>query len=187
MFTTFTNLILEPQRIPSTCQLISIPADEVLLPADALHSAWSSSPLVQHSENEKTKERTIVAFLRVDDEHMKVFENRTIVNSTSKIQDKSKLAANPCQAIQATGIHEGMLKDVMRTKTYQNVICKNTFLFKDKIVLDVGAGDSISLFCKRLCKAWLSAHRWLTWQKRLLKQMAFQTVMAFTDLSSHVV
>ncbi|GKD12779.1 arginine N-methyltransferase 1.1-like protein [Tanacetum coccineum] len=41
-----------------------------------------------------------------------------------------------------------MLKDVVRTKTYQNVICKNTFLFKDKIVLDVGAGTGIlSLFC----------------------------------------
>ncbi|KAI3739119.1 hypothetical protein L2E82_29512 [Cichorium intybus] len=37
-------------------------------------------------------------------------------------------------------IHEEMLKDVMRTKTYQNFIYKNKFLFKDKIVLDVGAG-----------------------------------------------
>ncbi|KAI3790100.1 hypothetical protein L2E82_02914 [Cichorium intybus] len=48
------------------------------------------------------------------------------------------------------GIHEEMLKDVVRTKTYQNVIYKNTFLFKDKIVLDVGAGTGIlSLFCAR--------------------------------------
>ncbi|KAI3846877.1 hypothetical protein MKX03_008470 [Papaver bracteatum] len=35
------------------------------------------------------------------------------------------------------GIHEEMLKDTVRTKTYQNVIYKNTFLFKDKIVLDI--------------------------------------------------
>ncbi|KAK6147731.1 hypothetical protein DH2020_018643 [Rehmannia glutinosa] len=35
------------------------------------------------------------------------------------------------------GIHEEMLKDVVRTKTYQNVIYKNSFLFKDKVVLDV--------------------------------------------------
>ncbi|KAK3004581.1 hypothetical protein RJ639_018542 [Escallonia herrerae] len=43
-----------------------------------------------------------------------------------------------------------MLKDVVRTKTYQNVIYKNSFLFKDKVVLDVGAGTGIlSLFCAK--------------------------------------
>ncbi|KAJ8431024.1 hypothetical protein Cgig2_019347 [Carnegiea gigantea] len=43
-----------------------------------------------------------------------------------------------------------MLKDVVRTKTYQNVIYQNGFLFKDKIVLDVGAGTGIlSLFCAK--------------------------------------
>ncbi|KAL3829967.1 hypothetical protein ACJIZ3_018769 [Penstemon smallii] len=37
-----------------------------------------------------------------------------------------------------------------RTKTYQNVIYKNSFLFKDKLVLDVGAGTGIlSLFCAK--------------------------------------
>ncbi|CAH9098526.1 unnamed protein product [Cuscuta europaea] len=49
------------------------------------------------------------------------------------------------------GIHEEMLKDVVRTKTYQNVIDKNPFLFKDKVVLDVGAGTGIlSLFCAKV-------------------------------------
>ncbi|KAL3644350.1 Protein arginine N-methyltransferase 1.1 [Castilleja foliolosa] len=49
------------------------------------------------------------------------------------------------------GIHEEMLKDVVRTKTYQNVIYKNSFLFKDKIVLDVGCGTGIlSLFCAKV-------------------------------------
>ncbi|XP_031473850.1 probable protein arginine N-methyltransferase 1 [Nymphaea colorata] len=48
------------------------------------------------------------------------------------------------------GIHEEMLKDSVRTKTYQNVIYKNSFLFKDKVVLDVGAGTGIlSLFCAK--------------------------------------
>lgn len=49
------------------------------------------------------------------------------------------------------GIHEEMLKDVVRTKTYQNVMYKNSFLFKDKVVLDVGAGTGIlSLFCAKI-------------------------------------
>ncbi|KAJ1289389.1 hypothetical protein BS78_02G160600 [Paspalum vaginatum] len=48
------------------------------------------------------------------------------------------------------GIHEEMLKDVVRTKTYQNVITQSSFLIKDKIVLDVGAGTGIlSLFCAK--------------------------------------
>ncbi|CAN6969367.1 unnamed protein product [Brassica oleracea var. botrytis] len=43
-----------------------------------------------------------------------------------------------------------MLKDVVRTKTYQNVIYQNKFLIKDKVVLDVGAGTGIlSLFCAK--------------------------------------
>lgn len=43
-----------------------------------------------------------------------------------------------------------MLKDVVRTKTYQNVIYQNKFLFKNKVVLDVGAGTGIlSLFCAK--------------------------------------
>ncbi|KAL7096790.1 hypothetical protein ACP275_10G101900 [Erythranthe tilingii] len=49
------------------------------------------------------------------------------------------------------GIHEEMLKDSVRTKTYQNVIYKNAFLIKDKVVLDVGAGTGIlSLFCAKV-------------------------------------
>uniref|UniRef100_A0A0D9XCW3 Protein arginine N-methyltransferase 1 n=1 Tax=Leersia perrieri TaxID=77586 RepID=A0A0D9XCW3_9ORYZ len=46
--------------------------------------------------------------------------------------------------------HQEMLKDVVRTKSYQNVITQNSFLFKDKVVLDVGAGTGIlSLFCAK--------------------------------------
>ncbi|KAJ6957672.1 hypothetical protein NC653_039593 [Populus alba x Populus x berolinensis] len=48
------------------------------------------------------------------------------------------------------GNMQEMLKDVVRTKTYQNVIYQNKFLFKDKVVLDVGAGTGIlSLFCAK--------------------------------------
>lgn len=47
-------------------------------------------------------------------------------------------------------ILQEMLKDTIRTKAYQNAIYHNTFLFKDKVVLDVGAGTGIlSLFCAK--------------------------------------
>jgi protein arginine N-methyltransferase 1 len=41
------------------------------------------------------------------------------------------------------GIHEEMLNDTVRTKTYMNSIMQNPHLFKDKIVLDVGCGTGI--------------------------------------------
>lgn len=40
-------------------------------------------------------------------------------------------------------IHEEMLKDQVRTRTYQNAILDNRHLFEDKIVLDVGCGTGI--------------------------------------------
>jgi len=48
------------------------------------------------------------------------------------------------------GIHEEMLKDKVRTGTYQKAICSNPHLFKDKIVLDIGCGTGIlSLFAAK--------------------------------------
>eukprot|EP01080_Neovahlkampfia_damariscottae_P007766 gene7766-12236_t len=41
------------------------------------------------------------------------------------------------------GIHEEMLKDEVRTKSYRNAIYNNKHLFKDKIVLEVGSGTGI--------------------------------------------
>lgn len=40
-------------------------------------------------------------------------------------------------------IHEEMLKDTVRTKSYMKAIVDNPELFKDKIVLDVGSGTGI--------------------------------------------
>lgn len=39
------------------------------------------------------------------------------------------------------GIHEEMLKDSIRTKTYQKAIINNKHLFKGKTVLDVGCQE----------------------------------------------
>jgi type I protein arginine methyltransferase len=40
-------------------------------------------------------------------------------------------------------IHEEMLKDEVRTRTYQRAITENRHLFMDKVVLDVGCGTGI--------------------------------------------
>jgi protein arginine N-methyltransferase 1 len=48
------------------------------------------------------------------------------------------------------GIHEEMLKDTVRTRSYRDVIYHNKHLFKDKVVLDVGCGTGIlSLFAAK--------------------------------------
>lgn len=47
-------------------------------------------------------------------------------------------------------IHEEMIKDKVRTDTYQKAIEGNRAAFKDKVVLDIGCGTGIlSLFAAR--------------------------------------
>jgi protein arginine N-methyltransferase 1 len=45
------------------------------------------------------------------------------------------------------GIHEEMLKDDVRTRSYRDSIYQNRHLFKDKVVLDVGCGTGILSMC----------------------------------------
>eukprot|EP00182_Erythrolobus_australicus_P003397 CAMPEP_0185835288 /NCGR_PEP_ID=MMETSP1353-20130828/7421_1 /TAXON_ID=1077150 /ORGANISM="Erythrolobus australicus, Strain CCMP3124" /LENGTH=348 /DNA_ID=CAMNT_0028533885 /DNA_START=52 /DNA_END=1098 /DNA_ORIENTATION=- len=48
------------------------------------------------------------------------------------------------------GIHEEMLKDETRTRSYMMAICNNAHLFEGKIVLDVGCGTGVlSMFAAR--------------------------------------
>jgi protein arginine N-methyltransferase 1 len=48
------------------------------------------------------------------------------------------------------GIHEEMLKDEIRTRSYMDAILNNKHLFKGKVVLDVGCGTGIlSLFAAK--------------------------------------
>lgn len=44
------------------------------------------------------------------------------------------------------GIHEEMIKDTQRTVSYKNAIMRNPYLFKDKVVMDIGCGTGILSF-----------------------------------------
>lgn len=48
------------------------------------------------------------------------------------------------------GIHEEMLKDEVRTRSYMHSMVQNKHLFKDKVVLDVGCGTGVlSMFAAK--------------------------------------
>ena len=59
-------------------------------------------------------------------------------------------ASGALPQVLAFGIHEEMLEDEVRTRSYLNAIEQNPHLFKDKVVLDIGCGTGIlSMFAAR--------------------------------------
>jgi len=72
-----------------------------------------------------------------------------VVNSTKAVEEEKKKKGDMTSAdyyfdsYSHFGIHEEMLKDRVRTRTYMKSIMNNKHLFKDKVVLDVGCGTGI--------------------------------------------
>ncbi|KAI7727189.1 hypothetical protein M8C21_027002, partial [Ambrosia artemisiifolia] len=104
---------------------------------------------------------------------------RTMTDSMppSKFEDADETIK---EAAAASNMEEDseMLKDVVRTKTYQNVIYKNKFLFKDKIVLDVGAGTGIlSLFCAKAGAKHIECSQMADMAQEIVKANGFSNVI----------
>uniref|UniRef100_A0A1J3CBA1 Protein arginine N-methyltransferase 1.1 n=2 Tax=Noccaea caerulescens TaxID=107243 RepID=A0A1J3CBA1_NOCCA len=108
-----------------------------------------------HNQNTKIRfedadEDDVAEGSGVDGEAAAQDESMCDAGETAEVTDDTTSADYYFDSYSHFGIHEEMLKDVVRTKTYQNVIYQNKFLIKDKIVLDVGAGTGIlSLFCAK--------------------------------------
>lgn len=67
----------------------------------------------------------------------------TAFNMAEKLQNMEHSEQHYFNSYNHHGIHEEMLKDEVRTRSYMNAIVQNKHLFKDKIVLDVGCGTGI--------------------------------------------
>ena len=69
-------------------------------------------------------------------------------NGISTIEDKNSTIGQDYyfDSYAHFGIHEDMIKDSTRTLSYKHAIMRNSYLFKDKIVLDIGCGTGILSF-----------------------------------------
>ena len=70
--------------------------------------------------------------------------------STDRLAEMDHNEARYFTSYDHHGIHEEMLKDEVRTRSYRDAIYQNKHIFKDKVVLDVGCGTGIlSMFAVR--------------------------------------
>eukprot|EP00483_Globobulimina_turgida_P008506 UN08523 len=78
-------------------------------------------------------------------------KNNSTTTTDQKKNDTEKTSADYYfDSYSHFGIHEEMLKDKVRTGTYQKAILSNPHLFRNKIVLDIGCGTGIlSLFAAK--------------------------------------
>lgn len=75
---------------------------------------------------------------------------KSSMNNSSKLHEEMTSKDYYFDSYAHYGIHEEMLKDEVRTKTYQDAIMLNGHLFKGKTVLDVGSGTGIlSMFAAK--------------------------------------
>jgi protein arginine N-methyltransferase 1 len=76
------------------------------------------------------------------------FELDELWNNISSIEDKDSTFGKDYyfDSYAHFSIHEDMIKDTTRTVSYKNAIMRNSYLFKDKIVLDIGCGTGILSF-----------------------------------------
>jgi len=85
-----------------------------------------------------------------DVEQEKVEEKAEVKKEEGKEEEEKTSADYYFDSYSHFGIHEEMLKDEVRTRTYMRSIVNNKHLFKDKIVMDVGCGTGIlSMFAAK--------------------------------------
>ncbi|CAF4594297.1 unnamed protein product [Rotaria socialis] len=119
-------------------------------------AAWQTILSSQSAENKSLDQESTkkIASFEPKEEKMNTKENHQITNGS---HDAVKLAPEDMTSkdyyLDSTAhfaVHEELLKDEIRTKTFRNAIINNRHLFKDKVVLDIGCGVGIfSLFAAK--------------------------------------
>jgi len=69
--------------------------------------------------------------------------NAPVLKGSDPMEGMAHSEAHYFNSYNHHGIHEEMLKDEVRTRSYRDAIYQNRHLFHDKIVLDVGCGTAI--------------------------------------------
>jgi type I protein arginine methyltransferase len=85
--------------------------------------------------------------------------NSTVLKGSDPMEGMAHSEAHYFNSYNHHGIHEEMLKDEVRTRSYRDAIYQNRHLFQDKVVLDVGCGTAIlSMFVLSKMKTLRSWH-----------------------------